>query len=156
MNFFEPFVQGKQSLARTDGGLGLGLALVKGITEMHRGTVEVKSGEAGKGSTFIVRLPRVIENAVHDAPGRSPQHITASRHIIVVDDNRDAADSLAQLARMFGHSTEVAYDGTTAIEKVRANPPDVMLCDLGLPGMTGYEVARAITRARNRCSDLSP
>ena len=145
---FQPFVQGKQSLARTDGGLGLGLALVKGIIEMHHGTVEVKSGEAGKGSTFIVRLPRVIENVVHDAPGRSVQHITASRHIIVVDDSRDAADSLAQLVELFGHSAEVAYDGATAIEKVRANRPDVVLCDLGLPGMTGYEVARQLRAQR--------
>ena len=69
---FQPFVQGKQSLARTDGGLGLGLALVKGITEMHHGTVEVESGGAGKGSTFIVRLPRVIENAVQDEPAPRP------------------------------------------------------------------------------------
>ncbi len=145
---FEPFVQGKQSLARTDGGLGLGLALVKGIIAMHHGTVEVRSGGAGKGSTFIVRLPRVIENVVHDAPGRPAQHITTSRHIIVVDDNRDAADSLAQLVELFGHSADVAYDGATAIEKVRANRPDVVLCDLGLPGMTGYEVARALRAQR--------
>jgi CheY-like chemotaxis protein len=146
---FEPFVQGKQSLARTDGGLGLGLALVKGIIELHHGTVEVKSGEFGKGSTFIVRLPRVIENVVHDEPGPSVQRITPSRHIIVVDDNRDAADSLAQLVKMFGHSTDVAYDGTTAIEKVHANRPDVVLCDLGLPGITGYEVARSLRAHRN-------
>ena len=146
---FEPFVQGKQSLARTDGGLGLGLALVKGITELHRGTVQVESGGAGKGSTFMVRLPRVLENAVHDEPAPSPQPITARRHIIVVDDNRDAADSLALLCAMFGHSTDVAYDGTTAIDKVHANPPDVILCDLGLPGMTGYEVARALRAEGN-------
>ena len=146
---FEPFVQGKQSLARTDGGLGLGLALVKGITELHRGTVQVESGGAGKGSTFMVRLPRVLENAVHDEPAPSPQPITARRHIIVVDDNRDAADSLALLCAMFGHSTDVAYDGTTAIDKVHANPPDVILCDLGLPGMTGYEVARALRAQGN-------
>jgi CheY-like chemotaxis protein len=146
---FEPFVQGKQSLARTDGGLGLGLALVKGIIELHHGTVEVKSGEFGKGSNFIVRLPRVIENVVHDEPVPSVQRITPSRHIIVVDDNRDAADSLAQLVKMFGHSTDVAYDGTTAIEKVHANRPDVVLCDLGLPGITGYEVARSLRAHRN-------
>ena len=145
---FEPFVQGKQSLARTDGGMGLGLALVKGIVEMHHGTVAVKSGGAGKGSTFIVRLPRVIENVVHDAPGRMVQPITTTRHIIVVDDNRDAADSLAQLVELFGHSADVAYDGATAIDKVRANRPDIVLCDLGLPGMSGYEVARALRAQR--------
>ena len=145
---FEPFAQGKQSLARTDGGLGLGLALVKSIIKLHHGTVEVTSGDFGKGSTFIVRLPRVFEPMVHDEPGPPVQHTTTSRQIIVVDDNRDAADSLAQLVEMFGHSAEVAYDGATAIEQVRANRPDVVLCDLGLPGITGYEVARALRAQR--------
>lgn len=141
---FEPFIQGKQSLARTGGGLGLGLALVKGIVELHHGTVDVKSGEVGKGSTFIVRLPRVIENAVHDEPRGPMKGNIVIRHIVVVDDNRDAADSLAQLVKMFGHSADVAYDGKTALQKVRATRPDVVLCDLGLPGMTGYEVARLL------------
>jgi CheY-like chemotaxis protein len=90
----------------------------------------------------------VIENVVHDAPGGPVQPIATTRHIIVVDDNRDAADSLAQLVEMFGHSADVAYDGATAIDKVRANRPDIVLCDLGLPGMSGYEVARALRAQR--------
>jgi signal transduction histidine kinase len=146
---FEPFTQGKRSLARTEGGLGLGLALVKCLIELHGGTVQVESGGTAKGSVFILRLPIVTADAVEAAPGAVVHSMTHNRYVLVVDDNRDAADTLAQLVTMFGHSAEVAYDGTSAIEKANANPPDVVLCDLGLPGMTGYEVARALRAERN-------
>jgi signal transduction histidine kinase len=141
---FEPFMQGKQSLARTEGGLGLGLALVKGIAELHEGTVRVDSGGPGKGATFTVRLPLLHDDTASIASPPQPPGRTRGRRVLVVDDNSDAADSLAELVQMFGHRAEVAYDGTAALEKARANPPDVMLCDLGLPGVTGYEVARAL------------
>ena len=141
---FEPFMQGKQSLARTEGGLGLGLALVKGIVELHRGSVRAESEGPGKGATFVVHLPLLGEGTVRAPAAPEPARSQQSRRVLVVDDNSDAADTLAQLVTMFGHTAEVAYDGATALAKVRANPPDVVLCDLGLPGMTGYDVARRL------------
>lgn len=145
---FEPFIQGERTLARTEGGLGLGLALVKGIVELHGGTVQVESGGRNKGSTFIVRLPLVSDHVPQREPDAFVRGKTSSRRVLVVDDNRDAADSLAQLVEMFGHSAEVAYDGASAIVKAQAVSPDVVLCDLGLPGMSGYEVARALRAER--------
>jgi CheY-like chemotaxis protein len=144
---FEPFVQADRSLARTDGGLGLGLALVKGITALHGGTVRAESAGTGTGAEFIVRLPlAVAAKAVPPAdaaaaPG-GPHHV-----VLVVDDNVDAADSLAELVELLGHSAVVAYDGSSALEQARERRPDVVLCDIGLPGMSGYEVARALRAA---------
>jgi signal transduction histidine kinase len=145
---FEPFVQGQRTLARTEGGLGLGLALVKGIVELHGGTVHAESGGSGQGTEFVLRLPI---GELHEEEDRSRPAVARSsrgRRVLVVDDNRDAAESLAEVVQMLGHRVEVAYDGPEAIAKARANPPDIVLCDIGLPGMTGYEVAR-ILRAEN-------
>jgi PAS domain S-box-containing protein len=145
---FEPFVQGERTLARAEGGLGLGLALVKGIAELHGGSVRAESAGKGKGSEFVVRLPVVASTTLSEPPDpieRRPR----GRRVLVVDDNQDAAESLADLVRMLGHTVDVAYDGPTAIEKAHATPPDVVLCDIGLPGMTGYEVAKAL-RTDNR------
>lgn len=146
---FEPFSQGDRSLARTTGGLGLGLSLVRDIVEMHGGTVQVESGGLNKGSTFIVRLPLHSAEIAREEPDGITRGQTSRRHVLVVDDNHDAADMLAQLVNMFGHSAEVAYDGPSAIEKARIHPPDVVLCDLGLPGMSGYELARLL-RAQHK------
>ena len=148
-SLFEPFMQGKQSLARTEGGLGLGLALVKGIVELHQGSVSVESGGLGQGSTFTVRLALLAFDEAPAAPARAEHRAVHARRALIVDDNKDAADSLAQLVSMFGHSAEVAYDGATALAKARANPFDVVLCDLGLPGLTGYDVARALRAERS-------
>jgi PAS domain S-box-containing protein len=141
---FDAFTQGTRTLARTEGGLGLGLALAKGIAELHGGSVEARSAGKGKGSEFIVRLPlgAVADTEPRQAPEVQRRH--ESRRVLVVDDNPDAAESLADLLRMLGHSVEVAYDGPMAIERARANPPDVVLCDIGLPGMSGYDVAQAL------------
>jgi signal transduction histidine kinase len=147
---FEPFVQGDRSAARIEAGLGLGLALVKGIAELHGGTVRGESEGLGKGATFVVRLPlraRDIERTDSRATGAVMQP-ARNRSVLVVDDNRDAADSLALLVEAFGHSAVVAYDGPSAVEKARNHSPDVVLCDLGLPGMTGFDVARAIHAQR--------
>jgi PAS domain S-box-containing protein len=142
---FDPFVQGDRTLARTEGGLGLGLALVKGITELHGGTVRADSAGDGKGAEFTVRLPLPTPNVFEAAPEALPERSrTGTRRVLVVDDNADAAESLAEILRMLGHRVEVAFDGPTAIEKARMNPPDAVLCDLGLPGMSGYEVAQAL------------
>ncbi|WP_272868091.1 response regulator [Caldimonas tepidiphila] len=146
-SLFQPFVQLRQSLARTEGGLGLGLSLVKGIAELHGGSVEAASEGPGRGSTFTLRLP--LAALPRPSPGdgvvpAAPAAPARSRHVLVVDDNRDAARSLAQLLEMMGHRAEVAFDGPEAIERVRAGPPDVVLCDIGLPGMSGYEVAQVL------------
>ncbi len=139
---FDPFVQGERTLARTKGGLGLGLALVKGIVELHGGTVRASSGGPGLGAEFVVTLPVLARAGAAPAPAKVAPH--GGRRVLVVDDNADAADSLAELVREYGHTVEVTYDGTTAVEHARANPPDVVLCDIGLPGMSGYDVARAL------------
>jgi len=142
---FEPFVQGTVS-ARLERGLGLGLALVKRIAELHKGTVHGESNAPQRGATFTVRLPLApaTGKAQPDAPANAPDRKTPNRSVLVVDDNRDAAESLALLVESFGHSTLVAYDGPSAIEKAQRVRPDVVLCDIGLPGMTGYEVARKL------------
>jgi PAS domain S-box-containing protein len=150
---FDPCVQGARSLARTEGGLGLGLALVKGIAELHGGNVSVESAGPGHGAEFVVRLPLA-------APACELRHVPSARlpkcgrRVLVVDDNADAAESLAEIARMAGHEVEVAYDGASALEKARSSPPDVILCDLGLPGMSGYDVARALRSTNGRTVQL--
>ncbi|HEX7624372.1 MAG TPA: response regulator, partial [Anaeromyxobacteraceae bacterium] len=141
---FDPFVQGERTLARTEGGLGLGLALVKGITDLHGGTVRAKSAGNGKGAEFVVRLPLVGAAVFRDAPPAAIERKNGSRLVLVVDDNHDAAESLADIVKMMGHDVEIAYDGPSAIEKARAFLPDIVLCDIGLPGMSGYEVAKAL------------
>jgi PAS domain S-box-containing protein len=138
---FDLFVQGDRALDRSEGGLGIGLTLVKRIAQLHGGTVSVASAGIGKGSEFIVTLPLLsaitqAQDALHDA--RS----VVSRKILVVDDNQDAAHSLAALLRMSGHEVSAAHDGLEALRCVAADPPDVVLLDLGLPMMDGYEIAR--------------
>jgi PAS domain S-box-containing protein len=144
---FDAFVQGERTLARAEGGLGLGLALVKGIAELHGGTVEALSAGTGRGAEFIVRLPLAPATAARPDAGGAGHASNGSRRVLVVDDNRDAAESLADLLTMMGHAVEVAYDGPSAIERARACSPDAVLCDIGLPGMSGYEVAKALRKS---------
>jgi PAS domain S-box-containing protein len=141
---FEPFVQGERTLARTEGGLGLGLALVKGVTELHGGSVSVHSAGVGRGAELTVRLPLAEGGAVprERRVGAGSSHVR--RRVLVVDDNRDAAESMAQIVELLGHAAEIAYDGPTAMEKIRDSQPDFVLCDVGLPGMSGYDVAREL------------
>jgi signal transduction histidine kinase len=146
-HLFEVFVQGERTLARSEGGLGLGLALVKGIVELHGGEVRAESAGAGKGADFVVLLPIQDPSAAargEDAPERS-EH--GGRRVLVVDDNVDAAESLADLLRLDGHAVEVAFDGPSALTKLETTSPDVILCDIGMPGMSGYDLAKTI-RAR--------
>jgi len=144
---FDPFVQGERTLARTEGGLGLGLALVKGITELHGGSVAAESTGIGRGAEFTVRLPQVATPELSASPEPHPNRHNGVRRVLVVDDNHDAAESMADIVKMLGHAVEVAYDGASAIEKARASLPHVVLCDVGLPGMSGYDVARALRAA---------
>jgi PAS domain S-box-containing protein len=142
---FEPFVQADHSLDRSRGGLGLGLALVKGIAEMHGGTAKAESEGTNRGSTFTVRLPRRREPAaLAQKPVLSLPAAVKPRHVLVVEDNRDAADSLRLLLEVSGYEVTVAYSGPMGLEAATRELPDVVICDIGLPGLDGFGVARAL------------
>jgi PAS domain S-box-containing protein len=144
---FEPFVQGDRELSRTRGGLGLGLALVKRFVDLHGGTVEGASAGPGRGAEFTVRIPlasrREPVREIVPAPQlrRGPEE---SRRVLVVDDNTDAALTLSALLKLAGHRVESAADGPQAVQLARRFRPEVVLLDIGLPGMDGYAVAREL------------
>ncbi len=150
---FDLFTQVDRTLGRSQGGLGIGLALVKRLVEMHGGSVEVQSSGWGAGSEFTVRLPlatpRAVEPVSETRPDESLPGSAARRRLLVVDDNRDAADSLALLLRLHGVEVLVAYDGASALEKVRAFRPEIALLDLGMPGLDGFQVASRIRKERD-------
>jgi two-component system CheB/CheR fusion protein len=139
---FEPFMQANTTLARKNGGLGLGLSLVKGLIELHGGEILVQSAGLGSGATFVVRLPARIEQSAASLT-QAPPKTTIPRRVLVIEDNEDAADTLRDVLRFSNHDVEVAYDGVEGLKKARSFHPEVVICDIGLPGMTGYEVARA-------------
>jgi signal transduction histidine kinase/ActR/RegA family two-component response regulator len=141
---FEPFTQADSSLQRTSGGLGLGLALVKGLVEMHGGSVTAASDGPGKGSAFTIALPLDVTVA-RNLPARpGPVRAAAHRRVLVIEDKQDAADTLREVLELDEHVVEVAHSGRDGIEKARVFHPDVVLCDIGLPEMDGYEVARTM------------
>jgi two-component system CheB/CheR fusion protein len=144
LSVFEPFTQADESLHRSRGGLGLGLALVKGLVEMHGGTVEARSDGIGRGAELIVRLPLASDGAGAREPTPEPRPPIRPRRVLIIEDNLDAAETLREMLEMDGHRVEVAHDGRAGLEKARASRPDVVLCDIGLPEMDGYGVARAI------------
>jgi PAS domain S-box-containing protein len=142
---FEAFAQGEQSLARSKGGLGLGLPLVKELVEMHGGSVTASSAGLDQGSEFEVRLPLESSTPATVEEQPPPQVAKAGcRKVLIVEDNVDAAESLAELLEHEGHSTHIAGDGRTGIRMARELLPDLVLCDIGLPGMDGHAVARAL------------
>jgi len=143
---FDMFVQGDQALGRAHGGLGIGLTLVRTIAEMHAGSVEVRSEGTGRGSEFIVRLPRVQAGTAGEGAGRLlPEQRTRDvKRVVIVDDNRDAADSLAMMLRMGKHEVVAVGTGKEALEAVRRLRPDLVLLDIGLPDIDGYDVARKL------------
>jgi PAS domain S-box-containing protein len=141
-HLFEPFMQADTTLDRSKGGLGLGLALVKGLVELHGGAVEARSAGLGRGAEFVVRLP--LDPDAAGADERRPAAVAKIRcRVLVIEDNIDAADSLGELLQFEDHDVVVAYNGPDGIAKAREFEPEVVLCDIGLPGMDGYEVARA-------------
>ena len=140
---FELFSQAHQTIERSEGGLGVGLALVRRIVELHAGRVEAFSAGVGAGSEFVVRLPVLNEALIERKTPRDPPPIRPQR-ILVVDDNRDSAESLAALLRLDGHETATAFDGHEALTMAESLQPQVILLDIGLPGMNGYEVARRL------------
>ena len=142
---FDMFTQVNTSLERSVGGLGIGLMLVKNLVEMHDGMAEVHSAGLGQGSEFVVRLPILVETAEPPPePTVSGPTPTTSRRILVVDDNRDSAESLAMLLKLMGNKTHTAYDGLEAVEAAATVKPDVILLDIGLPKLNGYEACRRI------------
>jgi len=145
---FEMFTQGEHTRARTFGGLGIGLTLVKRLVEMHGGTVAAESTGLGMGSTFVIRLPAALETSHCPQPqAEGPAHMSPpSLRILVVDDNRDAADSLAMLLRTTGNDIRTAYDGLEAVQVASEFRPDVVLLDIGLPKIDGHEVAQRIRK----------
>lgn len=140
---FDLFTQADRTLDRSQGGLGIGLSLVQRLVELHGGTVEAHSAGLGQGSEFIVRLP-ALSPAGESIIARietAKQPAQTSR-VLVVDDNMDAADMLVMMLQMFGHEVQAVYSGQTALETAVEYQPDVVLLDIGLPDMNGYEVAR--------------
>jgi signal transduction histidine kinase/ActR/RegA family two-component response regulator len=140
---FEPFVQGEGGMARTRGGLGLGLALVKGLVELHGGSVRARSDGPGRGAelSFTLPLVRGALGPVSAAPVAGP---AGPLRILVIEDNLDAAETLADVLGLEGHAVEIASTGKDGIARALARPPDAVLCDIGLPDVDGYEVARAL------------
>jgi signal transduction histidine kinase len=148
---FEMFYQGAGSTHRDKAGLGLGLTLVQKLVQMHGGTVSAHSAGPGTGSEFSVRLPVVaaVEEDVASATHAAPPRENARRRILVVDDNRDAVESLAELLRLDGNDVEVAFDGEAAIKVASRFQPDVVLLDIGMPVVDGYTAAKTIRRESN-------
>jgi two-component system CheB/CheR fusion protein len=143
-HLFEPFAQADKTLDRSRGGLGLGLTLVKNLVELHGGKVEGSSGGEGSGAEFTVRLPLERQEAEPVSAGAATEPAPLHRQrVLLIEDNVDAAESLGDALKLSGYEVAVAFDGFRGIEKAREFKPDVVFCDIGLPGMDGYQVARA-------------
>ena len=139
---FDLFSQARRGLDRSQGGLGVGLTVARRLVELHGGTIQASSAGPGRGAEFAVTLPLAVPATPDARPVTAKAGSVAERAVLVVDDNVDAARTLAQLLRDMGHRVEVAYDGPTALACAQRMPPDVVLLDIGLPGMDGFEVAR--------------
>jgi CheY-like chemotaxis protein len=140
-------VQGDRAPGRAQAGLGIGLTLVRRLVELHDGSIEAFSGGVGRGSEFVVRIP------VQPAPASRPDEparaslgapVSSPRRVLVVDDSVDSAESLAQLVRLQGHEVRTAFDGLAAVDIASTFGPEVVILDVGLPGVDGYETARRI------------
>jgi CheY-like chemotaxis protein len=139
---FEPFYQAPQEMARRTGGLGLGLAIVRKIVELHGGSVSAASEGPGQGSRFEVMLP--LAAAAAQSPQAAPARAMQQSRILLVDDNVDAAAGTAGLLRQLGHTVDVAHDAAGALAAARMHPPEVAILDIGLPDMDGYQLAASL------------
>ncbi len=145
---FEPFAQGAESLDRSRGGLGLGLALAKGLVDLHGGTITARGNDGRRGTELVVVLPLLPQPAPPPAPESTPVAATArALHVLVIDDDVDSAEALRDFLALSGHAVEIAREGAEGLRRAAAHAPDVILCDVGLPGMSGYEVAKALSAA---------
>jgi PAS domain S-box-containing protein len=145
-HIFELFVQGDRSLERSRGGLGIGLTVVRKLVELHGGSIEARSEGPGQGSEFLVRLPGLKEAAGQEPAeaGPRPEPASVPRRVLVVDDNVDAAESIALLVRHWGHEVRLAFNGPEALTAAEVFHPEIIVLDIGLPGLNGYEVARQL------------
>jgi CheY-like chemotaxis protein len=141
---FDMFVQADAPVERVASGLGIGFTLVKSLVELHGGTVEALSEGPGRGSEFVVRLPRSDTKARPDAPVQGSTPPVAPRRVLIVDDNEDGATTLALLLESAGHRTFTAHDGHAALDLLDRHRPEIVLLDIGLPLVNGYEVCRQI------------
>ena len=155
---FDLFMQINGLAERSQGGLGIGLTLVRRLVEMHGGTVHASSAGPDRGSEFTVRLPALplasVPEGSSEADGSLKRFLEAKPFVLVCDDNFDVADSMAMLLRLSGADVQVVHDGTAALAAAAAAPPDVVLLDLGMPGMTGYEVARQLRQRSELASTV--
>jgi CheY-like chemotaxis protein len=142
------FAQADRSLDRSDGGLGIGLTIARRLAELHGGHIEAQSEGVGRGAEFTVTMPVLPAETEEARPGAATEllHVRRTAHVLIVEDNRDAAESLTMLLEMLGHRVRAVYDGVAGLTAARASVPDVMLVDIGLPGMDGYDVARRVRR----------
>jgi CheY-like chemotaxis protein/two-component sensor histidine kinase len=145
---FDLFTQADRTLARSEGGLGIGLSLVQKLVELHSGKVSAHSAGLGQGSEFIVRLPAlsIAGQPIAPAPIERVELSAQTARVLVVDDNVDVADMIVVLLQLFGHEAKAAYYGQSALQTATEYKPDVVLLDIGLPDMNGYEVARQLRR----------
>ncbi len=141
---FTMFSQVKSAQDRSEGGIGIGLALAKGLIHLHRGTLEAHSEGSGRGSEFIAKLPRRTLSSAPVGPAPIASAAPVRRRILIADDNRDAADSLAMLLRMEGHEVIVVHDGRQAVATIESFRPEIAVLDIGMPELNGYEVARHV------------
>lgn len=143
---FELFTQVEKGIERSRGGLGIGLALASQLVELHEGSIKAESGGNGQGSTFTVRLP-LLQNGTLTAGNESETPVEGSSlKVLIVDDNVSSAETTGRMLTMIGHETTLAFDGPEALKAARALKPDVIMLDLGMPGMSGYEVCRELRR----------
>jgi two-component system CheB/CheR fusion protein len=143
---FDLFAQADRSLDRSEGGLGIGLTLIRSLAELHGGSVDATSDGPGKGSEFVLRLPATEKRPESDGTGKQEAASARRFRVLVVDDNADTANGMAKLLKLSGHEVRVAHNGEEAINVAREFRPEVMLLDIGLPGMDGYELASSLRR----------
>jgi two-component system CheB/CheR fusion protein len=145
---FDLFAQADRALDRSQGGLGIGLTIARKLVQLHGGRIDALSEGLGKGTEFVVHLPALpaAREQAAPAPREAPVQRSGTTRVLLVEDNHDAAEGLVMLLEVLGHRVQVVHDGVRALDAGQRNVPDVMLIDIGLPGMDGYELARRIRR----------